>query len=89
MATTGCSGADAQDARGALVVRTLVEADRDFIGLRPEWVQAKYRLMAESPQSFLRGTAGLFYRDLTARDGTLTARGGPGAAQVTLLKTWR
>lgn len=77
-----CSGATTD--RSAVIVQTLVEQDRDFIGLRPQLVQEKYRRMAESPQTFLRGTAALFYRDLTARLGTLTARHGAGSEQITL-----
>lgn len=82
LALCACSGAT--EDRGAVIVQTLVEADRDFIGLRPQLVQEKYRRMAESPQTFLRGAAALFYRDLTARVGTVTARHGAGSEQITL-----
>jgi len=66
VACGGCGGArGADDAREALLVQTLVEADRELAFLRPERVAAKYVLMQSGAQPFLRGTAGVFYRDLT------------------------
>ncbi len=52
------------DTRTALLVQTLVDADRDLIATRPALVAQKYAAMAIGTQPFLRGTAALFYRDV-------------------------
>lgn len=62
----GACRRDDDDGRRAFVVGTLVTQDRDLSAERPALVAEKYRLMAEGPQEFLRGTAALFYRDLGA-----------------------
>lgn len=61
------------DTRTALMVQTLVDADRDLIAARPGLVAQKYAAMAEGPQPFLRGTAGLFYRDVGRYRGPQSA----------------
>lgn len=53
------------DTRTALIVQTLIDQDRDLIATRPALVAQKYQLMASGLQPFLRGTAALFYRDLS------------------------
>jgi len=59
----------ALDSRTAFIVSTLVDADRDLIASRPTLVASKYEVMASGLQPFLRGTATLFYRDLSRYQG--------------------
>lgn len=65
---------DGGSARRALIVQALVEQDRALAYLRPELVAQKYVEMASAPQPFLRGTAAIFYRDLTRLDGASDGR---------------
>ncbi|HNK47264.1 MAG TPA: DUF2252 family protein [Pseudomonadota bacterium] len=73
------------DTRTALIVQTLVDADRDLIANRPALLATKYEVMAEGLQPFLRGTAGIFYRDLSRyQDEAAQVPHGVAAEQVQL-----
>ncbi len=73
------------DTRTALLVQTLIDADRDLIASRPALVSQKYEAMAEGLQPFLRGTAGVFYRDLSRHQAAAAeVLHGEGAEQVQL-----
>ncbi len=82
----GIAGCDpAMDTRTALIIQTLVDADRDLIATRPMLVADKYQAMAEGLQPYLRGTALLFYRDLSRyQDSQASILHGTGAEQVQL-----
>jgi uncharacterized protein (DUF2252 family) len=86
LVTAGCSDAvsSGDAARAALIVDTLVYADQDLIALRPDLVAQKYLQMSTTPQTFLRGTSHLFYRDLTRNEGDGTLIHGDGAELVWL-----
>lgn len=73
------------DTRTALIVQTLVDADRDIVASRPALVASKYEAMAEGLQPFLRGTAAVFYRDLSRYQGSSAeVLHGVGTEQVQL-----
>ena len=75
----------AMDTRTALIIQTLMDADRDLIATRPMLVASKYQAMAEGLQPYLRGTALLFYRDLSRyQDGQASILHGSGTEQVQL-----
>jgi uncharacterized protein (DUF2252 family) len=75
----------ALDTRTALLVQTLVDADRDLVASRPALVAGKYEEMAAAPHPFLRGTAVVFYRDLGRyQDSQAALPHGDGAEQVLL-----
>lgn len=89
VALLGCAalgGCDAAlDTRTALLVQTLVDADRDLAASRPALVAGKYQEMAAGLHPFLRGTATVFYRDLSRyQDGQAALPHGDGAEQVVL-----
>jgi uncharacterized protein (DUF2252 family) len=81
-----CMGCDPPlDTRSALIVQTMVDADRDLIASRPQLVADKYEKMASGLQPFLRGSAQLFYRDLSRyRDSQGSVLHGKGAEFVRL-----
>src|SRR5262249_35104344 len=66
-----------EDPRTALIVNTLVREDLDLIALRPDRVAEKYAAMTQDPQTYLRGTAGIFYRDMERLDGAGLHHGDP------------
>lgn len=73
------------DTRTALIVSTMIDADRDLIAARPTLVSDKYEKMATGLQPFLRGSAQLFYRDLSRyRSASASVLHGPGAEYVRL-----
>ncbi len=80
--TAGCAGAGS--ARQALIVDTLIDADRDLIAMRPTLVAEKYQQMAteDTPQDYLRGNATIFYRDRTAVLGSDTTVHAEGSELV-------
>ena len=80
---TALGGCDAAlDTRTALLVQTLVDADRDLAASRPELVAGKYQEMAAGLHPFLRGTATVFYRDLSRyQDSQAALPHGDGAEQ--------
>lgn len=65
--SSGCE--PALDARSVLLIDTIINADRDLIATRPGLVARKYQTMAGGLQPFLRGTAAVFYRDLSRYQG--------------------
>lgn len=81
-----CFGCDPSlDARSALIVGTMIDADRDLIAARPMLVADKYEKMASGLQAFLRGSAQLFYRDLSRyRSASASVLHGPSAELVRL-----
>ena len=64
----GCSGQPV-DSRRAWLVDALVDDNRVWLGRDPELLATKYARMAADPYDYMRGTAGVFLRDL-ARPGT-------------------
>jgi uncharacterized protein (DUF2252 family) len=80
-----CTGdRDPVAARTDLIIDTLVHNDLDLIRLRPDQVAGKYAKMETTPQTYLRGTPAIFYRDLTVDKGDLAAPHGDGAELVML-----
>lgn len=81
----GC--ADPRTSREARIVDTLAE-DNDTWALRdPELVALKLRKMQRGPYEWLRGTAALYWRDVTEPGAprAATAFGSPAASRVLLL----
>ncbi len=66
---TACADVDADAARAAWLVDSLVTENRVWSSRDPELLATKYRRMAADPYDFVRGTAGVFLRD-AARPGT-------------------
>jgi uncharacterized protein (DUF2252 family) len=56
------------DARAARIVDTLVEAFSDLMAADPAAFRTKFRKMAADPFAFYRGSACLFYADMSKRD---------------------
>ncbi len=56
------------DARSAWIVDTLVDAFADLMTADPAAFRTKFRKMAADPFAFYRGSACLFYADITGRD---------------------
>ncbi|MCU1663499.1 MAG: hypothetical protein JWR58_3564 [Pseudonocardia sp.] len=56
------------DARAARIVDTLVEAFSSLMTAGPAAFRAKFRKMAADPFAFYRGSACLFYADMSKRD---------------------
>ena len=79
----GVAGCDpAMDTRTALIIQTLVDADRDLVVTRPTLVAEKYQVMAQGLQPYLRGTALIFYRDLSRyQDSQASILHGTGTEQ--------
>src|SRR3712207_4066335 len=68
-----------EEARGSLIVDVLVREFGDLMALDPTAFRRKFRKMAASPFAFYRGSAALFYADLTgafADDSFLDGRTG-------------
>jgi uncharacterized protein (DUF2252 family) len=83
---SACGGARTyDDGRTALIVTTLIEADRELLYLRAPEVALKYEEMATTPQAYLRGTAALYFRDMTRQLGSGTLPHGAGAELVDLV----
>jgi len=78
----GCAGTDA--GRLSLVIGTLVEDDQALLLSRPDRVADKYQAMTETAQTFLRGTAGVYYRDVSALRGPFALPHGTDAERVPL-----
>ena len=55
-------------ARSKLIIETLQEAFAPLMKADPRAFRGKYRKMAGDPHAFYRGSACLFYADVTARD---------------------
>lgn len=73
------------DTRTVFLINTLIEADRDLILSRPQLVAQKYEQMAAGLQPFLRGTATVYYRDLSRYQGmNASLAHGAGAEQTQL-----
>ena len=61
-------GAASRGGRSDQVVGTLTEAFSDLMEANPQAFRAKFRTMARDPFAFYRGTACLFYADITRTD---------------------
>ena len=73
------------DTRTAFLVNTLIDSDRDLLAMRPLLLAQKYEQMAGGLQPFLRGTATVYYRDISRyQDARAAVRHGPGAEQTQL-----
>lgn len=73
------------DTRTAFLLNTLIDTDRDLLAMRPQQVAEKYEQMASGLQPFLRGTATVYYRDLSRyQDARASLPHGPGAEQTQL-----
>lgn len=60
--------AHSRDDRSDLIVSTLEEAFAPLMAADPVAFRGKYRTMASDPHAFFRGTACLFYADVTASE---------------------
>jgi uncharacterized protein (DUF2252 family) len=60
---TGC-GDFPPDERAAWLRDVLIAENQAFLERAPELVEQKFALMASEPYRFMRGTAGIFWRDL-------------------------
>lgn len=56
------------DRRTDLIIRTLDDAFSDLMRADPAAFRTKFRKMAKDPHAFYRGSACLFFADVTARD---------------------
>ena len=69
----------------SFLLNTLIDSDRDLLSTRPQLVAQKYELMASGLQPFLRGTAVVYYRDISRyQDDRATLPHGEGAEQTQL-----
>jgi uncharacterized protein (DUF2252 family) len=57
-----------QDERESFIVDTLVDAFSDLMAADPDAFRTKFRKMAADPFAFYRGSACLFYADVSERD---------------------
>jgi uncharacterized protein (DUF2252 family) len=60
--------ADTDDSRTDLIIRTLADAFAPLMKADPAAFRGKYRKMAADPHAFYRGTACLYYADVTEID---------------------
>ncbi|MBC9731634.1 DUF2252 domain-containing protein [Nocardioides marmotae] len=68
--SAGAPSFEADDeARTQLIVDTLADAFAPLMEADPVAFRGKYRTMARDPHAFYRGSAGLFYADMTAERG--------------------
>jgi uncharacterized protein (DUF2252 family) len=85
---SACGSGSWEEARTAWLVDTLVDENLVWLSREPERLADKYEVMAADPYDFMRGTAGLFYRDLeragSQRSDTVFVR-EPQAASVLLV----
>lgn len=73
------------DTRTVFLLNTLIDSDRDLLAMRPQLVAQKYGLMASGLQPFLRGTAPVYYRDISRyQDGRAAVPHEAGAEQTQL-----
>lgn len=73
------------DTRTVYLINTMIDVDRDLIQSRPRLVAQKYEQMASGLQPFLRGTAAVYYRDISRYQGRLASLAhGTGAEQTQL-----
>jgi uncharacterized protein (DUF2252 family) len=56
------------DERESLIVTTLVDAFADLMAANPDAFRTKFRKMAADPFAFYRGSAPLFYADVSVRE---------------------
>lgn len=56
------------DGRTDLIIRTLDDAFLDLMRADPAAFRTKFRKMAKDPHAFYRGSACVFFADMTARD---------------------
>lgn len=83
LAAAGCQ--PSMDTRTVYLINTLIDVDRDLIQSRPLLVAQKYEQMAAGLQPFLRGTATVYYRDLSRYQGMRASLPhGSGAEQTQL-----
>lgn len=82
-ASGSCADADADHARRALIVDTIVRADLPLLRTRPTLVAGKYARMARGLFDFYRGTFPLFVRD--AREGSSPASASTVVGDVPLV----
>lgn len=81
----GAACQPSMDTRTVFLVNTLIDVDRDLIFSRPQLVAQKYEQMASGLQPFLRGTAAVYYRDISRYQGTAASLAhGAGAEQTQL-----
>jgi uncharacterized protein (DUF2252 family) len=59
-----CGGGSWEEARSAWLVDALVDDNLVWLSREPGLLATKYDVMAADPYDFMRGTAGVFYRDL-------------------------
>ncbi|WP_193605467.1 DUF2252 domain-containing protein [Nocardioides dongkuii] len=62
------SGASKRSERSDLIIATLDDAFAPLMAADPVAFRGKYRTMASDPHAFYRGTACLFYADVTGQD---------------------
>jgi uncharacterized protein (DUF2252 family) len=81
----GAACQPSMDTRTVFLINTLIDVDRDLIFSRPQLVAQKYEQMASGLQPFLRGTAAVYYRDISRYQGTAASLAhGAGAEQTQL-----
>ena len=83
----GCVDEPAQGHRTALILEVLAEDNQRWAARDPELLRAKYARMLADDVSWMRGTAALYWRDLTTPGEWAwpTAFGSGPAARVLLL----
>jgi uncharacterized protein (DUF2252 family) len=80
----GCAGA-ADPARECVVVSSLADDNYEYALREPELVAMKLHLMQETPFSWLRGTARLYWNDLMAVGTDRSGVGDPASSRVLLV----
>ena len=76
-------------ARTDTIIEVIREAFAPLMRADPVAFRAKYRKMALDPHAFYRGSACLYYNDVTAGARRLVARTGPSGSGSTATCTWR
>lgn len=85
LATAGCAGAaDPRDLRRAWLVDVLYEDNLVWTSRDPALLEDKYAVMAADPYDYVRGSSGVFLRDL-AGGGRTTFLTVPEALQIAIL----
>ncbi|MCB9796440.1 MAG: DUF2252 family protein [Alphaproteobacteria bacterium] len=86
--TAACADVDAEDARQAWLVEALLQDNLTWLSREPELLERKYATMAADPYDYMRGTAGVFFQDIsrpgTERSATTFVR-SPTVAEVLLV----
>ncbi len=73
LALAGACSAPGADDRQAFVIDALTRDNQRWLDRDPAQVAAKYRIMAARTFDFFRGTAGLYWRDVTAAGAAASA----------------